>query len=316
MRIGSTNLSVPVIGTQEHRFGPRWYESGVRIGVSTPVVMQLPGTASGWEADGDVEALSLIAETADQLGFDYLTCSEHVAVPRADATARGATYWDPLATLAFLAARTTRVRLVTAVVVLGYHHPLAIAKRYGTLDRLSAGRLVLGVGVGSLAAEFELLGAPFDDRGPRADDALRALRSSLSNPNPAHDGPYYRYDSMVVDPCAVQSHVPIWVGGRSGRSLRRAVTLADGWMPFGLTNAETADLLATVDLPPDFEIALPCGPLDPGGAPDTVRRRLSRLSDLGATAATCTIAADSPSHYCRQLEALRGLANDLEGRTP
>lgn len=286
----------------------------MRIGLSTPVVMQLPGAASAWERDGAVEDIVRIAETADTLGFDYLTCPEHVIVPEDDAGQRGSTYWDPLATLAYLAARTTRIRLLTAVVVLGYHHPLEIAKRYGTLDRLSGGRLTLGVGVGSLAAEFGLLGASFDDRGPRADDALLALRSSLSTTRPVFAGEYYAFDSVVMDPCAVQQHVPIWVGGRSRRSLRRAVTLADGWMPFGLSARQTAEMLSAVDLPPGFDIALPCGPLDPIGASEEAARRLSQLADLGATTTTCAITAQSASHYCDQLAALREISDNLQGR--
>ena len=278
--------------------------------------MQLPGATSAWERNGAVEDLVRIAEAADALGFEYLTCPEHVIVPEDDAGQRGSTYWDPLATLAYLAARTTRIRLVTAVVVLGYHHPLEIAKRYGTLDRLSGGRLTLGVGVGSLAAEFGLLGASFHDRGPRADDALRALRSSLSTTRPAHTGEFFSYDSVVMDPCAVQQHVPIWVGGRTRRSLRRAVTLADGWMPFGLSASEIAEMLSAVDLPRDFDVALPCGPLDPIGAPDDVARRLARLADLGATTATCAITAESASRYCDQLAALRDISDNLRGRTP
>src|SRR5947209_9774140 len=156
----------------------------MRLGLATPGVIQIPGVAGGWEAAATIEDLAAIATVADGLGFDFLTCSEHVAVPHTDRAARGDVYWDPLATLSFLAARTTRIRLATSVLVLGYHHPLEIAKRYGTLDRISGGRLVLGVGVGSLAAEFDLLGAPFTDRGERADDALRALRVSLSQPEP------------------------------------------------------------------------------------------------------------------------------------
>jgi probable F420-dependent oxidoreductase len=283
----------------------------MRIGLSTPVVMQLPGAASAWERDGAVEDIVRIAEAADALGYDYLTCPEHVIVPEDDAGQRGSTYWDPLATLAYLAARTTRIRLLTAVVVLGYHHPLEIAKRYGTLDRLSGGRLTLGVGVGSLAAEFRLLGASFDDRGPRADDALRALRSSLSTTRPVFAGEFYAFDSVVMDPCAVQQHLPIWVGGRTRRSLRRAVTLADGWMPFGLSARQTAELLSAVDLPPGFDIALPCGPLDPTGAPEEAARRLSQLADLGATATTCAITAQSASQYCDQLAALREISDNL-----
>jgi probable F420-dependent oxidoreductase len=272
--------------------------------------MQLPGAMSDWERGGDIGDIARIAETADELGFDYLTCPEHVVVPVADAAGRGATYWDPVATLAFLAARTTRIRLATAVVVLGYHHPLELAKRYGTLDRVSGGRLVLGVGVGSLEAEFELLGAPFSDRGARADDALRALRASFSTNRPAYSGEYYSYDDVVMEPCAVQDPVPIWVGGRTMRSLRRAVELAHGWIPFGLAASELARMLAAVDIPPGFDVVLPCGPLDPTGAPDDTRRRLDALRSVGATLATCAVAADSPTHYCEQLGALRALADD------
>ncbi|MFS0897368.1 LLM class F420-dependent oxidoreductase [Mycolicibacterium litorale] len=283
----------------------------MRIGLSTPVVVQVPGVASAWERDAAIDDLRTIARAADSLGFDHLTCSEHVAVPEADAATRGAVYWDPLATLGFLAACTSQIRLATSVIVLGYHHPLEIAKRYGTLDRVSGGRLTLGVGVGSLAAEFDLLGAEFGDRGRRADDALRALRASLSTTRPAYDGEFYRYDSMVVEPCAVQPRVPIWVGGRTRRSLRRAVELADGWMPFGLRGAEVAELLAGMNVPADFDVVLPVGPLDPTGRPDEAARRLRALDDAGATAVTCSLAATSAGHYCDQLGALRAVADDL-----
>jgi probable F420-dependent oxidoreductase len=275
--------------------------------------MQLPGATSDWERDGDIDAIARIAEAADGLGFDYLTCPEHVIVPAGAAAQRGSTYWDPLATFGFLAGRTSRIRLVTAVLVLGYHHPLEIAKRYGTLDRVSGGRVVLGVGVGSLAEEFELLGAAWQDRGARADDAIRALRASLSTNTPGYDGEFYAYDSVIVDPCAVQTRVPIWVGGRTRRSLRRATTLADGWIPFGLSTTELTTMLAAVDVPDEFDVVLACGPIDPLGNGDDTRRRLTALKHLGATHATCAIAADSPEHYCDQLAALREIADDIEG---
>jgi alkanesulfonate monooxygenase SsuD/methylene tetrahydromethanopterin reductase-like flavin-dependent oxidoreductase (luciferase family) len=116
--------------------------------------------------------------------------------------------------------------------------------------------LILGVGVGSLREEFELLGADFDDRGERADDAMRALRAALSQSEPAYDGKFYSFSGMLVDPCAVQSHVPLWVGGRTFRSLRRAVEIGDGWAPFGLRTAELAEMLARVEVPDGFDIVL------------------------------------------------------------
>ncbi|HEU4362635.1 MAG TPA: LLM class F420-dependent oxidoreductase [Mycobacterium sp.] len=281
----------------------------MKLGLSTPVLIQVPGTASAWEAGGGVDDVAQICTTADRLGFAYLTCSEHIAVPAQAADVRGATYWDPLATLAFLAARTSRIRLVTSVLVLGYHHPLEIVKRYGTLDRLSGGRVTLGVGVGSLREEFDLLGCEWDDRGARADDAIKALRTSLSTNRPAYRGSHYRYDSMVVEPCAVQPRVPIWVGGRTRRSLRRAVELGDGWMPFGLTTSEMATMLGAMEHPSDFAVVLATPPLDPIGGPQQVTDRIGRLEQAGATDLTCVIAAQSPAHFGDQLAALAELTN-------
>src|SRR6476661_2865517 len=192
----------------------------MRFGLATPVVTCHPDHGAAWEAEAGAAEIVCIAEAADRLGYHHLTCSEHVAIPVAVAPVRGARYYDPLATFGFLAARTERIRFATHVVVLPYHHPLAIAKRYGTLDRVSNGRLILGVGVGTLEEEFALLAAPFADRGARADDAMRALRAALSQPTPEYHGAFYDFEGFVIDPCAQQERVPMWVGGRTARSLR------------------------------------------------------------------------------------------------
>ncbi|MEQ6900938.1 LLM class F420-dependent oxidoreductase [Nocardioides sp. YIM 152588] len=280
----------------------------MRIGIVSPVTTRIPGVANAWEASAGIADLARIAARADRLGFDHLTCSEHVAVPTAVAETRGATYWDPLATFGYLAAHTTRIRLATQVLVLGYHHPLAIAKRYGTLDAISGGRLVLGVGVGSLREEFDLLGAAWDGRGGRADDAMRALRAALGQRTPSYDGPHYAFDDLVVEPHAVQPSVPLWVGGQGARSLRRAIELGDGWVPFGRL-ADLAALLADEDLPDGFEVVLGAGrPLDPTGEPGATQERLGRVAEAGATVVSVTVRAASPEHYCEQLAALAGLA--------
>ncbi|MFD7291955.1 LLM class F420-dependent oxidoreductase [Streptomyces sp. NPDC059897] len=284
----------------------------MRIGITSPVVVQLPGAASPWEADAGIDELSLIARTADRLGFHHLTCSEHVAVPVDVARERGGTYWDPVATLGHLSAQTSRIRLVTQVLVLGYHHPLQIAKRYGTLDRLSHGRVTLGLGVGSLAEEFDLLGAEFADRGARADDALRALRAALSRRVPEYRGEHYSFQDFVVEPHAVQDRVPLWVGGRTPRSLRRAVALADGWVPFGIAPDRLRAMLAGTELPDGFEVVLSPGrPLDPAGAPKDTAAALTRLRDAGATLLSASVSARSAEHYCEQLDTLYALSRNL-----
>ncbi|MGW4331341.1 TIGR03619 family F420-dependent LLM class oxidoreductase [Rhodococcus koreensis] len=284
----------------------------MHIGIAPPIVIAHPAVRADWELGAGIAELTAIARTADRLGYHHLTCSEHVAVPTDVAVERGGTYWDPLATLGFLAAQTAGIRLATQVLVLGYHHPLEIAKRYGTLDVVSGGRLVLGLGVGSLREEFDLLGAHFDDRGARADDALAALRASLSQQRPEYHGPFYDFDGVVVEPHAVQPRVPLWIGGRTLRSLRRATTLGDGWVPFGLSLDELCALLSRVDLPEKFEVVLSAGaPLDPIGSRGAVARSLERRREAGTTVVSATLASTSAAHYCEQLEALRQLGDTL-----
>lgn len=284
----------------------------LRLGILTPVLTLISGSHAGWEQDGTIDDVARIAHAAERLGYDHLTCSEHVAVPESAVAVRGGRYWDPLATFGFIAARTTSIRLLTDVLVLGYHHPLEIAKRYGTLDRVSAGRVVLGLGVGSLQEEFALLGADFADRGPRADDHLRALRAAMSQSVPAYDGPYFRFEGMVIDPCAVQAHVPFWIGGRTPRSLRRAVELGDGWCPFGLTPDAAGAMLdkarsteAWDERDRDLDVVLQnLRPIDPLGAPAVAAETAANLRDAGATMLSLRFVHHSVDHYIEQLEAM------------
>lgn len=285
----------------------------MRVGIVSPVVTRVPRGHAAWEKTAGIEELGRIAETADRLGFHHLTCSEHVAVPEEQAVERGGTYWDPLATFGYLAARTSRIKLATQVLVLGYHHPLAIAKRYGTLDRVSGGRVVLGVGVGSLEPEFELLGAPFEGRGAQADDAMRALRAALGQPLPAYHGEHYDFSGFVVEPHALQEHVPLWVGGNSLTSLRRAVAYGDGWVPFGLGAERLAELLGRVEVPEGFEVVLGAGrALDPIGDPVATEDTLRGLRGAGATVAGAQLRSESVVHYCEQLDALMAVATKID----
>jgi probable F420-dependent oxidoreductase len=254
-------------------------------------------------------------QVAERLGYHHCTCSEHVAVPVDVAAVRGGRYYDPLATFGALGARTSSIKFAAHVLVLGYHHPLAIAKRYGTLDVVTGGRVIVGVGVGSLEEEFELLGAPFADRGARADDAMAALRAALSQAEPEYHGEFYDFDGFLVDPCAVQARVPLWVGGRTYRSLRRAVELGDGWAPFGLRTADLAEMLkraagtdawAARTTPVDV-ILQNEHPLDPVAEPDRVAEQLARFTDIGATGVNVRFVHHSPAHYREQLAALATL---------
>jgi len=285
----------------------------VRLGLVTPIVTRHPDHGAAWEEQAGPPELARIATTADRLGYHHLTCSEHVAIPAAAAPVRGTRYYDPLATFGFLAAQTTRIRFATHVLVLPYHHPLALAKRYGTLDRLSGGRLILGVGVGTLAEEFALLGVEFDGRGARYEDALRALRAAFGRREPRYAGPHYRFDGLVVDPCGVQAQVPIWLGGRSPRSLRRALVLADGWDPFRLTLDELGTLLPRARASREwcartapFALVLTLDRLlDPTESDERARLAdlLERYRGLGATIVNLRFRHRSLEHYLEQVEA-------------
>lgn len=287
----------------------------MRLGIVTPVVTRLPRAHARWERDAGIEEVERLVVEAERLGYEFATCSEHVAVPKDVAEVRGATYWDPLSTFGYLASRTSTIRFATFVLVLGYHHPLAIAKRYGTLDRISGGRLILGVGVGSLEEEFDLLGASFDDRGARGDDAINALRAAFGRTEPAYDGTHYSFRDFVVDPPGVQTDVPIWIGGQSARSLRRAVELADGWSPFALSADDVARLLQQAKATDAWqrraeplEVVLQSGrPLDPLGEPDAVRHVLDRLRAAGATGLAVRFVHHSLDHFCEQMAGLVAL---------
>jgi probable F420-dependent oxidoreductase len=212
--------------------------------------------------------------------------------------------------MGYLAACTGRIRLASYCVVLGYTHPLQIAKSYGTLDRISGGRLILGVGVGSLQQEFDLLGRPFEDRGARADDAIRALRASLSTREPSYHGEFYDYEGWIVEPHAVQERVPIWVAGRSMRSLRRALELGDGWIPFGMTLEELLPMIERrqgeiAERGEGFDLVLaPEPPLDPVEDPGGARAALDRYRSAGATGLTVRFRHRSLRHYVEQLHAM------------
>src|SRR5579862_1087415 len=284
----------------------------MRLGIITPIVTLLPRSHNPWEVEASVADLVTVAQAADRLGYYHLGASEHVAVPTDVDPRRGLRYWDLLSTLAYLAAKTERIRLATNVVVLPYHHPLEVLKHYSTLDRLSGGRVILGVGVGSLTQEFNLLGKRFAGRDARADDAIRAIRAGWGRRLQSYHGTHFAYDDFNVDPTAAQEHVDIWLGGRTERSLRRAVELGDGWVPFLLEPEQLAAMLARArrseswqrrDRP--LEIILwPEPAVDALHDADHVRRQAEEYVALGATILNYRFRSDSVAHYIDQMARL------------
>ncbi|MEU9475521.1 LLM class F420-dependent oxidoreductase [Streptomyces sp. NPDC048191] len=203
-------------------------------GIQLPVQAQSALFAEGWEAGAGPEDLVAVARAVDRAGFDYLAACDHVAIPRRLATAMGTVWYDPVATLAHLAAVTERVRLLSHVAVVGLRHPLLTAKQYATLDHLCGGRLVLGVGAGHVREEFEVLGADFERRGAVLDEVIDALRAALGAEEfPEHHGKVYDFAGLGQRPRPAQPRVPLWVGGSSPAAVRRAALKGDGWLPQG-----------------------------------------------------------------------------------
>ncbi|MFF7354262.1 TIGR03619 family F420-dependent LLM class oxidoreductase [Streptomyces filipinensis] len=203
-------------------------------GVQLPVQAQSTLFAESWEAGAGPEDLVAVARAAERAGFGYLACCDHVAVPRRLAPAMSTVWYDPVATLAHLAAVTGRVRLLSHVAVVGLRHPLLTAKQYATLDHLSGGRLILGVGAGHVREEFEALGVDFEQRGALLDEAVDALRAALGPQEyPEHHGKFYDFEGLGQRPRPAQPAVPLWVGGSSPAAVRRAALKGDGWLPQG-----------------------------------------------------------------------------------
>ncbi len=187
------------------------------------------------------------AQHADEAGFESLLTVEHVVVPvgyesRYPYSDTGrmplpedCELPDPLDLLAWLAGQTERIRLGTGILVLPEHHPLQLAKRCATIDRLSGGRLFLGVGVGWLREEVAALGIDPDERGSRTDEAIDALRVIWQHDEPSFAGRHFAFDPVRSHPKPVQPTIPILVGGHAPAAARRAGERGDGFFPLGLS---------------------------------------------------------------------------------
>lgn len=184
-----------------------------------------------------------VARAAEAAGFDSLWGGEHVVLPDPQAPPAPLgprdRITDPVVTLAFLAAHTTRVRLGTGIIILPQRNPLVLAKELATLDVLSSGRLLVGIGVGYLEPEFRALGAPFHERGRVTDEYLAAMRAIWGDGPPAYRGRFVSFEGVDAHPKPVQRpHPPLVIGGHTPAAFRRAVEQGNGWYGFAL-DAET-----------------------------------------------------------------------------
>jgi len=205
------------------------------------------------------ERIRRAAQRAEDLGLSDVWVSEHIIVPRASFP-RSPLFYDPVLSLTWAAAVTTRVRLGSSVLVLPMRHPLPLAKELATLQNFSEGRLILGVGVGWLEAEFAALGVPFRERGRRLDEGIALMRAVWSQDPVTFRGKYIaaELEAMTMRPFPEKA-IPIWFGARSEAALRRTVRSGDGWHGSQYSPAAVAPIVARLrrDRPePEFTISM------------------------------------------------------------
>ncbi|MEJ0018843.1 MAG: LLM class F420-dependent oxidoreductase [Acetobacteraceae bacterium] len=205
----------------------------------------------------NARSFARLAQEGEAMGYDYLTLTDHVVLP--DMSAPGYPYSESgefianapterhelLTATAFVAAKTSRIRLVLAVLVVPHRPAVLAAKMLATIDVLSEGRLVIGIGAGWLKAEFDaVVTTPFAERGAVTDEYLEAFRALWTEPNARFEGRYSQFADLVFLPRPIQQpHPPIWVGGESGPSMRRAAKFGNAWYPIGSNNKHLLDTL-------------------------------------------------------------------------
>lgn len=292
-------------------------------GLQIPVAAQTTSFVQPWEPAAGPEEMRRVAAAADQAGLFYLAVSDHVAVPRSHAAAMSTTWYDTVATLGFLAAVTSRIHLMSYVWVAPYRHPLVTAKAFATLDALSGGRVILGVGAGHVEAEFAALGVTFRRRGALLDEAIDAVVTAWTDEYPEHDGSAWQFRDLGQRPRPVQQpRPPVWVGGSTLPALRRAAERGDGWLPQGVpemgmpaaidfirNHRHAARGEAPIDLgmnAPFMYIGRPptaLGPNDRSGSADELAEIFRSIKTLGVQHCGIRFRTRSCDELCEQIAA-------------
>jgi probable F420-dependent oxidoreductase len=250
------------------------------------------------------EIIKATAVRAEQLGYDSVWVSDHVVVPTANVVNFGETIFDPLITLALAAGATSRVQLGTTVLIVPYRNAVVTAKMIASLDALSGGRVLFGIGAGWVAAESAMLGVPFKERGAMTDEYLRAMQELWTSRAPAFEGAYTQFSGLIFEPKPTQKpHPPIWVGGHSKAALRRTAEFGAAWHPI---NRPLDELRAG-----QAEIARLCQARGRTALPALTLRNDVRLLGPGETAPASAhagrVLAGSPAALVEQIGELAAI---------
>ncbi len=304
-------------------------EGAVVFGLQLPIQSQSTIYVEEWERRAGPAELARVARAAEAAGFFYVAVCDHTAIPRRLADAMSTTWYDTVATLGWLAGITSRIRLLSHVYIAALRHPLRAAKEFATLDVLSGGRVVIGVGAGHVREEFDLLGTAlgaggaFAERGRALDEAIDAIAAALEEEYPELPGPRWPAADLGVRPRPVQRpRPPIWVGGSSPAALRRVALRGDGWLPQTVRRQELREQVARLlemrhELRPGapldigalagtFHVGEPTWDLPRGtasGSPDAIADNRAELVDLGCNHLQVRFPSRSCSELCDQLAA-------------
>ena len=250
------------------------------------------------------------ARKADQLGFHSLWLYEHVAFPTKVSEAYGklpftpeTAFLEPITTLSYLAAETRQIRLGTGILLLALRHPLHVAKAVATLEVLSNGRAILGVGLGWLAEEFDALGVPFRERAGRVRESVEALRKIWADGKVAYKRRYYSFSEITSYPLPVQrGGPPIWFGGVAERALRRAAELGDGWLGRS-GRPDTVQRCITTVRQRATELGKSHFAVAVSASPELTREEATQFETMGADQVNLAFASGETVEIERKMEA-------------
>ena len=250
-----------------------------------------PMAANKWDREQITRGMVDVAKRADELGYYFVSAQDHPVIPAASRHMIGPRWYDAFATLSYVAGMTKRVKLLSSVVVLPYRDPFTVAKTMATLDVVSRGRVIFGVGVGHLKAEFDALKVPYEQRGAISDEQIQIIKLLWTGEPVTFKGKFYSCENVVLDPKPKQQPLPIWPGGNTKLAAKRAGLYGEGWNPFQLTIDEIKPLSEYArglakqrGYTRPFDVVMPVGPVlrnedaAPKRSAEEVERRVKAIA--------------------------------------
>ncbi|HVV31568.1 MAG TPA: TIGR03619 family F420-dependent LLM class oxidoreductase [Mycobacteriales bacterium] len=225
----------------------------MKLSVILPNCMEVAAITQPWEKSMSGREIASVARLADDLGFQSAFVSEHFFFPRAHVALSGEHALHATTALGFIAGATDRIRLGSLITILPLQHPVVAAKSWATLDWMSGGRAIAGIGVGWLRDEFDVIGVPFTQRGRRTDEYLEAIGELWSSEDPSYAGDFVSFRDIAFAPKPIQQpRIPLWFGGDSRPALRRVARFGDGWCPMMTPPEKIPHRLAHIASQPEW----------------------------------------------------------------